>query len=158
VQNSVEGIATIEPTTVVNATVVCNAFTFGTREPVLCVATKSVETQPSAVTLRACSPTGGCTFGDPVVTTTLRHTGKPQGATFSDLPQAEHNVTVLNGTPGLKNLRVTVNGKHFQLAGLKDGQKVTLDVSSAMTPGTGNSITLTPLGAPGGSATVLISD
>jgi hypothetical protein len=53
---------------------------------------------------------------------------------------------------------VSVNDRQFQLAGLKDGERVTLDVAPAMRPGDANTITLTPSGAPGGAATVLVSD
>jgi hypothetical protein len=158
VSNNEAGLALIEVVNAINAAVVCDPFIVGTLNPVRCVATKLVEGVSASVTLRATSAEGGVTVGDPLLTAVLRHTGRPEGATFTDLPQAESRVTVVNGTPGLRSLRVSVNDRQFQLAGLKDGERVTLDVAPAMRPGDANTITLTPSGAPGGAATVLVSD
>ena len=93
-----------------------------------------------------------------MITLVVRERGRPATATFSGLPRAESKVQVLNGTPGIRNLLVTVNGVRFRLAGLRDGEERSLDVSSAMRPGDGNVIALAAEGKPGGSATVVIHD
>ena len=95
---------------------------------------------------------------DPVLTLQVREQGEPVSQTFGNLPAAEHKVTVDNGSPGLTNLHVTVNGRQFVLSGLRDGERRILDVSSAMQPGNGNVIVLTAHGKPGGSAEVAIHD
>jgi Activator of Hsp90 ATPase homolog 1-like protein len=87
-------------------------------------------------------------------------TGKttPHTDTYSDLPQSENKVTIKNGTPGLTHLRIQVNEKKFEIAGLADDEELTLDISSALVAGNKNTIVLIPLGKPGGSSTVLIHE
>jgi hypothetical protein len=149
----------------VNATVDIPPLTGQTAVTV--TATKVDQSKSSVVALRNCTgctdcgcdgvPGSCCRNDDPVYATVLRHTGAPLDEVYQGLPASESRITVQNGTPGLKNLRVTVNGKRFELAGIKDGESVKLDVASAMVPGSGNVIALTPLGKPGGSAAIIIS-
>lgn len=94
----------------------------------------------------------------PVVTVEVRDTGKPVAHTFTGISKAESKVTVYNGNPGLTNVAVTVNEKRLEMAGLKDGEERTIDVSSAMVIGNNNTIILESRGKPGGSAVVLIHD
>jgi hypothetical protein len=95
---------------------------------------------------------------DPIVTISTREEGKPVTKSFTGVPQAANKVKISNGAPGLKNLSIEVNGKKFEVAGLKENEIRNLDVAAAMAPGNNNTITLTALGKPGGSATVMISD
>ena len=74
------------------------------------------------------------------------------------IPRAENMITIANGTPGLTNLRITVNGTEFQVDGLKGGEVRELDVASAMLPGDNNTIAFTGLGKPEGAAWVLVHD
>ncbi len=67
-------------------------------------------------------------------------------------------VDILNGKPGLTKLTVTVNGKVFKVKDLEDGEKWSLDVSSAMKSGNSNTISLEASGKPGGSADVVVHD
>ncbi len=76
---------------------------------------------------------------------------------FYDIPFADSTVLITN-SGGLKNLRITVNGQRFQVAGLKHGDIRAIDVSSAMMEGSNNTIVLTALGKPGTSAEVEISN
>jgi hypothetical protein len=127
-------------------------------------ATKINQALSATVKLEVCPgcgcPTcaGPCVICDPVLLEVSRDPGKPTTHTFTGLPQAEHHIHVTNAAPGVTNLRVAVNGRNFQLGGLKDGQSVAIDVASAMHPGNANTIELTALGKPGGSAAVLIHD
>lgn len=63
-----------------------------------------------------------------------------------------------NGNPGLTNLRVEVNGTVLQVAGLKTGEHRALDVSTAMSNVTNNTVVVTPTGKPGSSAWVMVHD
>lgn len=94
----------------------------------------------------------------PVVTMEVRDTGKPVAHAFTGISEAESKVTVYNGNPGLTNVAVNVNEKRLEVAGLKDGEERTIDVSSAMVAGNNNTIILESRGKPGGSAVVLIHD
>jgi hypothetical protein len=71
------------------------------------------------------------------------------------IPQSEHFLDVVNGTSGLTNLGINVNGKHF------DGGHPalqTIDIGSALHEGNTNAITGTRKGKPGGTAWVLVQD
>lgn len=91
-----------------------------------------------------------------VDTTLWRAAGKPQAECFSDISQAEHIVTLTNGTPGVKSVRIVVNQTRFHLDELKDGEVRQLDVASAMLPGNDNAVCVTLLGMPGGSARIVL--
>ncbi len=86
----------------------------------------------------------------------VRERGKPFNLTFSNISQA--NTMWVNNSAGLKNLRVSVNGQRFQVAGLKDLEVREIDISSAMVEGSNNTIVLTALGKPGRSAEVSIGE
>lgn len=92
-----------------------------------------------------------------VVTLEVRETGKPVTHIFTNIPSAQSKVEIHNGTPGLTNLAITVNGKKFEAAGLKHGEERTIDASPAMVVGN-NIIDMEARGKPGGSAVVLIHD
>jgi len=85
-----------------------------------------------------------------------RSPGKPASVTVDNLARAEGHVAIRDGTPGIQNVSVVVNGTHFEVEGLRNGEVRTLDVSSAMIPGDANTMTFTALGQPGGSADVAI--
>jgi hypothetical protein len=158
VQDTGSGLATIEVTQQENATVNVPNFPIGDKDPVLVTARKQTPGVRSVVELTITDVSGNVTVCDPVLTLQVRDNGKPVSETLNGLSAAEHLVTVVNGSPGLKSLHVTVNGQQFTIAGLKDGEQRTLNVSSAMHPGNGNVIVLTPQGKPGGSAEVAIHD
>ena len=100
---------------------------------------------------------GNETICDPVITLEIRENGKPVSHTFTDIPQAESNVTAQNGTPGVTNLEIKVNGTKFKMH-LGDGEEAYMDIFSAMVEGDNNTITLTAKGKPGGSVLVVIYD
>jgi phage gp45-like len=155
-QDTLSGIASITPTITQNVTT-SEPFTIGTTDPVVMTATKIDPTQKARVEWQIQDRAGNLVSCDPVVTLVIRDTGKPEEQVLSGIPGSESLVTVNNGTPGVTNLAVVVNGQKFQLAGLKDGETKTLDVSSAMVEDD-NTIALTALGKPGGSMTVVISE
>ena len=69
--------------------------------------------------------------------------------------QSEHFLDIVNGTPGLTNLGIEVNGKHLE-AGHPALQ--TIDIGSALHEGNTNTITVTGKGKPGGTAWVIVAD
>ena len=116
-----------------------------------CAADGSITLAPGDV--KTCTITNN-DVGAALTVTVIRHRGRPVTETF--LVSKDMNaIIVMNGTTGLKNLRIEINGRKFQVAGLKDGEVRTLDISSAMI-GEGNAITLTALGKPGTKANVKI--
>lgn len=159
VQDAESGLFTIEVTELVNAHIdPAISFTLGTRSPVAVTALKDDTSSPSRLGLRITDICGNVTLCDPVLTLRIRESGKPESQTIGDLPQAEGRVTVVNGSPGVKTLRIEVNGRNFMLTNLQDGEQRTLDVSSAMLPGNGNVIVLTAQGKPGGNIEVILHD
>jgi hypothetical protein len=134
-------------------------FPLGSKGPVLVTARRTdPAVTKSRFTLRVIDASGNVTLCDPVLTLQVREDGQPVSDTLSRLPQAEHLVTVLNGSPGVRTLHVNVNGRTFTLAGLKDGEERSLDVASAVRPGDANAISLTAVGKPGGGASIVVHD
>jgi hypothetical protein len=141
-----------------NATVTPFDFAHGTTDPVRIKVTATDPAQSVGITIDVHDVAGNRGVCDPVMTIVSQDRWLPAVQTFRDLPQAESHVLVQNGTPGLAHLALLVNGRVFLVSGLADGEVRTLNVASAMRPGTGNTIRLVPLGRPGGSALVVISD
>jgi hypothetical protein len=112
--------------------------------------------QPVGFTLKATDAAGNSRTVDPVVVHLERERGKPV-ATTVELAPTERWAEVQNADPGLTHLRLTVNGQHFQVAGLRDGEIRTLDVGAALRA-SGNTATLEARGKPGGRATVVLRD
>jgi hypothetical protein len=160
VQDSESGIQSIVVTRLSNATVAFNPnpVPVGYTGLVTVTATKIDLSKGSRLELRVTDMEGNVTLCDPVEVEVSRTTGQPVSQTFTEIPERERWVDVVNGTPGVTSLSLRVNGRTFQIAGLKAGEKRRLDIASAMRPGDTNTITLTPTGQPGGSAWVLIHD
>ena len=152
------GLQSIAVTKATNLTAVIPPFTVGTTLAVIVSATKIDQTKSSTLALRVTDVAGNVTNCDPVDVTVSRWSGKPEQQEFTGIPDIEYWVDIQNEDPGLTAINVIVNGTHFTAGGLKAGELRTLNVQSAMKPGSGNSITLEPVGKPGGSAWVLIHD
>lgn len=157
-QDGGSGLKLIETLISTNAEVTWTPFTAGTIDPVIVTATKINQSQTAHVELRVTDMANNSVTCDPIITLVVRENGKPQSQTFTEVPQAESKVAILNGEPGVKNLDVVVNGQKFKVAGLGDGEQTTLDVSSAMLEGDNNTIMLTAYGKPDSSAVISISD
>jgi hypothetical protein len=87
----------------------------------------------------------------PVVTVTLTlPTARPVVQTVAGLTPEQHVVRVQNGTPGLRSVRLTVNGRVLPILILRDGEVRTLDIARFLRPGATNVVRLeTPWGTPG---------
>jgi hypothetical protein len=88
----------------------------------------------------------------------VRGSGVSGTQTFSGLMQSESNVTLHNGSPGVRGVELVVNGVPFRVTSLAPNETRTVDVTSAMLPGTANAISVTARGQPGASMSVLISN
>jgi len=141
-----------------NASVSLPGFTPGSTSLLPILAAKQDLSLPARVQLVAVDVCGNSTLCDPLMTNVLRATDKPVWESYPNLPQEENTVTIWNGSPGLKNFDILVNSVRFKVAGMRDGEERTLDVSSAMLPGSQNIISLKGNGKPGSSASILIWD
>jgi hypothetical protein len=158
VQDVRSGVASIQVLQSTNATVNVPSFEQGTGEPLIVVGTKIDQARGSQIQLRVTDLAGNVTDCDPVLTQEVRENGKPESSTYAGVPPEERVVTVYNGDPGLRMLEIDVNGKKFKLTGLRPGEERSLDVASAVKPGTNSIFTLTAYGKPGGGAAVMIWD
>jgi hypothetical protein len=152
------GLQSIVVTQSDNADTPVPPFTVGTTDPVTITATKINQSQPAHVTIQVTDLAGNVVTCDPVITLVQRSAGTDPQKTRSLVDQAENKILILNGAPGLKNFEASVNGVKFKATGLKDGETRTLDVSSAMVPGSNNVITVKGHGSQNSSAMVVISD
>jgi hypothetical protein len=158
VQDTGGGLQIILVVQNVNTNVVPPNFPVGTKDPVPVTAKKndlSASARFQLAVFDVCLNFSQC---DPVMTGVLRSAGKPVAESYPGLPREEGVVTIFNGSPGFSNLDIIVNGLRFKLTGLEDGAERSLDISSAMLPGSFNVVTLKGLGKPGSSAGVLIWD
>jgi hypothetical protein len=77
---------------------------------------------------------------------------------FNHLSQNDKYVNLKNGTPGLRYARVIVNGTVFPLNGLANGDNQVVEISSALTGGTGNTVVIEGFGTKGAGASVSIGE
>jgi autotransporter-associated beta strand protein len=77
---------------------------------------------------------------------------------FNNVSQNDKYVNLQNGAPGLRYARLIVNGTVFALNGLADGASLSVDISSALTGGTGNTVVVEGFGAKGAGAVVSIGE
>jgi hypothetical protein len=158
VQDTGSGLASIVVLVSENSNTPIPPFTVGTNAALIITSTKINQSLRSRVELRVTDVAGNVTECDPVLTLTTREEGQPVTETIPGIPRAEDKVTINNGFPGFKNLEIEVNGTKFKVHGLKDGQQVTIDVSSAMLDGNSNVFVLRATGKPGSWANVMIWD
>lgn len=159
VQDTISGLRAINVLSAINATVSIPPFTVGTTSPVVVTATKIDQTRGASVTLEAINVAGCSTVGDPVIAVLQipDSKGGPVSVIFADIPSTESFVMIRNGRPGLKSLRIKVNGEEYGKLKLRDGQEVSIDLSYLMTE-VGNTITFTGHGERNASALIIISD
>jgi hypothetical protein len=157
-QDADTGLAAINIIYAQNLTVDIAGFFFGTKDPVTVTGTAIDANAPIALEFEAVDLAGNRTTCDPVVAGLIRDSGSPLAQTFGGLPQAESKVTITNGSPGARTIVLDVNGTAFRLSGLADGETRSLDVASAMLPGSANVVSATLLGAPGASALLMVAD
>ncbi len=153
------GMKSIQATQVVNATVSIPAFTAGTNGVIKFTATESGWS--SYVKFQLTDVAGNVSIIDPASVELDRQPGEPIPFALKNISPGEGFVTIMNNTPGLKNLRIEVNNgattSKLQVAGLKDGEVRNLNILSLLPHNDSTTVTLTPLGKPGGSAWIIFS-
>jgi hypothetical protein len=152
------GLKSIQAVQVVNATVSIPQFPVGTNSVVNFTATESGTS--SYVKFKLTDVAGNVSYIDPDFVNAEREPGKPvpvpSGIKY--LTAEEGGViTIQNGTPGLKNVRLDIdngsNVEKIEVAGLKDGETRVVNIAQYLPASpSAASITITPLGKPGGKA------
>jgi hypothetical protein len=157
-QDTGSGLSSLVVTQSDNADTPVPPFVVGTTDPVTVTATKIDQSRSAHVTIVATDLAGITVTCDPIITLVQRNASTDDQQSRYHVDQAESQIMIINGTPGLKNFEATVNGVKFKVTGLKNGEQRLLDVSSAMLPGAGNQVTVTGHGPKGSWANVVISD
>jgi hypothetical protein len=101
---------------------------------------------------------GNSVVCDPIQTMLVRDPNQQESQTFREVPQAESRITIMNGTPGLRNVEAWVNGVKYKVRDLKDGESAVIDIASALHAGDNNVVTLKGKGKKGSTADILIWD
>lgn len=157
-QDGVSGLASITPTTVVNATLSIPSFTAGTTSPIVFTATKIDQTRGAQIAVDVTDAAGNATSCDPVLAEVISQKGKAGWQVYTGLSSSEHLIRIENGDPGLTRLLVVVNRRVFDVTRLTNGEVRTIDVASAMQSGDANTIVLRGYGKKAASASVVIWD
>ncbi len=146
------GLKSIEVVQQVNAQVSIPSFQPGARSTVNFTETQSGTY--SYVEFKLTDVAGNVAYIDPIYVDAARAKGKPLGYPAKNLTPDVGVLTIQNGSPGLKNVRIEItNGPDVvkvQVAGLKDGEVRVLDLTSDIQVGSAG--TITPLGKPDGTA------
>ena len=158
------GMSSIITDSAVGGTANIPQFTDGTTSPVTFTTTHTVS-ETSFITLQLTDVAGNIAIFDPLFLGVSRETGSPQEQSIvhKSVLSAERTATVINGSPGLTSVRLDVNGVQFQVAGLRDGEQRNIDISSGLEApytlgNSGNTMIVTPLGKPGGTAVIMLSN
>jgi hypothetical protein len=157
VQDADTGLADIDITWSINTAVDVPPF-YGSKDPITVTATQIDLALNWGLEFVATDLAGNQTTCDPVVMTLVRESGRSSTQTFTGLSDVDSKVTVTNGERGVRSVSVVVNGRTFRVSGLASGETRTIDVASAMLAGHDNTISVTARGAPGSSATIVISN
>jgi len=152
------GLQSIVVTQSDNADTPVPPFTVGTTDPVTITATKIDQSQSAHVTIQVTDLAGNVVTCDPIITLVQRSTKNDPQSSRTRVSQAENKIQIMNGEPGLRTFTALVNGVTFKVTGLRNNEVRTLDISSAMRPGTKNIIYVKGHGPQSASATVVISD
>jgi len=158
VQDIGSGMKEIMVTQQTNLSPVVPPFTQGATVKLVVRATKIDQAASSQLAMRVTDVAGNAVNCDPIDQVLVAKDGKPARYTFKDLPQADRYVQISNGTPGVKVLILTVNGKKYNEKQLKDGEVRVFDVAKSMKPGDRNTVVAEVRGKPGETIWLLMSD
>jgi hypothetical protein len=125
---------------------------------VILVANKINARLLSGVTAAAWDSYGRVKTIDPIMTTLVITEGNQAQQSISGIYGTERYLQVINNTPGLRSLEVSMNGCQFRLDPLRNEQAVATNLGAAMIDGTNNVVTLTGHGETGASALILLTD
>jgi hypothetical protein len=141
-----------------NAAVEVDPYGAGAQGPVSVLGTAVDPAKSVSLTVDFYDRAGNRATCDPIVYSVVRVDAQPQDETFTGVPAAESKVTIENGDPGMRQVRVTVNGVRFKETRLRPGEVRTFDVASAMRPGDGNTVVVRARGKRGASALIVLAD
>jgi hypothetical protein len=119
-------------------------------------AVKANPAQAARVELRLTDCSGNTLLTDPVIAN-LEVRKKQLSQTFRRIPAAEHYLEIQNGTPGLTDCKLWINGKLAYRGDLTDGQLLSLDIVRWM-GGRNNTVRISASGPAGATAVLLIGD
>ncbi len=156
-QDTQSGLQSIIPVQVTNATASVPQFPAGTTGMINFTATESGWS--SYVKFKLTDVAGNVTYIDPMCFDPTRQPGAPVPFPVKDVTKDVGVVTIQNGSPGIKNIRIQVNNglnlSHFEVAGLKDGEIRVIDLRASLPDSSGPTVEITPLGKPGGHALII---
>ena len=137
VQDTGSGLNAIIVLVANNATVNIPAFSVGTTSTVQVVADKIDESKRSRVKIQAIDVAGNSSTCDPVLATLTRDS---RTLPLTGVSLRERYLTISPNGPDSSVVMANVNGTWFQFG--VDQQSVTIDLGSAMTDGSDNTVTL----------------
>lgn len=150
------GLSNIIWNTALNVYLHGHTFTPGTTAPVTFTATKINNSTRSQLDITVVNMVGLRTHCDPIFDELMA------GGTevYSGVPDNEWAVTILNGSPGLSGVDISVNGNPLTPAprNMADGGVYHLSAQQFMVPGPNNTFVVTPIGAAGGTADIIIAN
>jgi hypothetical protein len=113
---------------------------------------------PIHVVLVATDMQGNQAICDPAGALLVRTPGERPRVVFRDIPQVEGKLTICNGDPGMKKVHVKVNHRGEFEVTVRPNENKTIDISSAMEPGSDNVIVVRGEGKRGADAEVWVWD
>ena len=155
VHTGVRSIVPIAPTA--NVVVNVPAFEAGTNASVFVTATRQNRNLAATLRLRVTDLAGNAAECDPVLATLRLRGNGPAVRTFSNIPRAEHRLTIKPLGPGLTTAVVSANGHRFRLD-LRRKRVVARDIGSALNHGRGNRVRIAVYGRRGAAALVALTD
>ncbi len=138
VEDAGSGLDAINGLVVSNATVNIPAFSVGTNAVIQVVADKIDESKRSRVEIQAIDVAGNSSTCDPVLATLTRDS---RTLPLTGIPSKERYLTISPNGPVRSLVMANVNGRWFQVRSA-DQRSVTIDLGSAMTRGSDNTVTL----------------
>jgi hypothetical protein len=111
---------------------------------------------PFGISLTVTDLCGNKNFYDPAGLRLTKTRGGPDTVTVTGIARVEHFIDIANGTPGLDNLSISVNGEEVWSRHVSDGQTGTINIGPEMNSGDDNTITFDFRGQAGDSAKILI--
>jgi hypothetical protein len=136
------GLQSIKVLTATNLSVGLPQFPSGSRDAAVVTATKINSNKPSVLKLQLSNRDGKTLTCSSVIAELKDQRGGDSRQVFSELPRTQSKVRLANGTPGLDRVDIEVNHTRLRLDDLSNGVVRTIDVASAMQPGTENTIVI----------------
>ena len=114
--------------------------------------------QSARVELLASDGAGNAMTCDPVIANLNVSKSRRLNRTFKQIPQQEHWLSLQNGSPGLGEVRIWVNGYIVRRDSLVGGQLISINISPWTRPGAKNTVRIAATGTRDASAVLMIGD